>query len=299
MNQNPLVTITIATYNQRDIVSRAIESVLSQTYQNIELLIGDDCSTDGTSLVVKQYAEMYPHKIKAIFQPNNIGTAKNVNSLLDIATGYYYTGIGGDDVLFPNKIEEQVSFFQQNPSINFSYHNLEAFDLATGEVLYYTHEKGRNKRNEGDFFHFCRFGIFFSTPSVMFVRFGREDLRHDERLPYASDWVFYTKALGKTGKAKYIDKVLGRYGRSKQSITISRPPDFQLEIEKLASVSILLVQYPDYSKPLLKRYAAMLFGLRFTSTSNYLSFVKSALHVDFNIKYLLVFIFFNVFRKML
>ncbi len=101
----PLTTVAMVTYNSERYVAEAIESVLSQSYGNIELLICDDCSSDETWRVVQSYQDP---RIRALRNAANIGEYPNRNQALQLASGEYLIFIDGDDILYPHGLEFMV-----------------------------------------------------------------------------------------------------------------------------------------------------------------------------------------------
>jgi len=112
MNSGPKVSIIIPTYNQSQYLEEAIESVLNQTYKNIEIIIVDDGSTDNTSEVVKSF----DNKIIYIQQKNK-GASGARNTGIKKANGQYIAFLDADDMWLKNKLEKQIEFIQNNPEI--------------------------------------------------------------------------------------------------------------------------------------------------------------------------------------
>ena len=117
MNHQPLVSAIAIFLNEEEFLSEAIESVLAQTYQNWELLLVDDGSTDGSSAIALKYAKQYPDKIRYLQHPNgeNCGMSASRNLGLKEAKGKYISPIDGDDVWMPQKLEEQVAILEAQP----------------------------------------------------------------------------------------------------------------------------------------------------------------------------------------
>lgn len=111
----PLVSICIPAYNSREFIGQAIESVLAQTYQNFELIIIDDCSTDKSLEVIRRYNDP---RMVVIKNETNIGAEANWNKLLSVTRGKYIKILCGDDYLYPSCIEKQLSVFQNNADGN-------------------------------------------------------------------------------------------------------------------------------------------------------------------------------------
>jgi len=111
-NSNPLVTIYITNYNYRDYIEKSIESVLNQTYSNIELIIIDDGSTDDSKNIINNYEKH--KKIYTIFQKNKGLNASN-NIALNLARGEYIVRLDADDYFAPQAIEIMVSELERYP----------------------------------------------------------------------------------------------------------------------------------------------------------------------------------------
>ncbi len=301
MNNTPLVSIHILTYNHVNYIANGLDSILSQDYENYEIVIGDDASTDGTQDILKKYKEKYPDKITLVLHEVNQGITKNCNSVLKLCKGKYFVAIGGDDQMLPCKLSIQVEYMEKNPNCNMCYHNMEAFDLETNEFLYYTHYdgNGKRKRDNGTVREAIKEGVWFSPVSAMIRMENIPDGGYNERIPFASDWLFYVEVFAAGGTIEYIDKVLGRYGRSSNNITIKdRSNDYTLDLDILDSCNILLTKYPQYHSEIIYRYSEFLRGLRLKNNKNYLTWVISSLKIGFNSKsFILLLIYLFTFGK--
>ncbi|PZT47159.1 hypothetical protein B6S12_10565, partial [Helicobacter valdiviensis] len=116
INQEVLVTIIMPAYNAQNTVEFAIDSILKQTYQNFELIIIDDCSTDNTGEIIKRKAKE-DNRIKIICNQQNLGPYVSKNKALDISNGEYITGHDADDWAHPQRIEKQINFMLKNRNI--------------------------------------------------------------------------------------------------------------------------------------------------------------------------------------
>lgn len=119
-NEEPLVGVVMPVYNGADFVEKSIESVLNQTYKNIEFIIVDDASTDCSRDVIRSYADS---RIKTIFCEKNRNVVYSGNIGFEAAKGKYVALIGHDDLWEPDKLEKQISFLEEHPSYSlcFSY----------------------------------------------------------------------------------------------------------------------------------------------------------------------------------
>jgi len=108
----PVVSVITVTYNSSGYVRDAIESVLGQSYTNLEYIIGDDCSTDGTWDIIGNYRD---RRIKAYRNEKNIGEYANRNKAISLATGEYLIFIDGDDVIYKYGIELYLRMALDHP----------------------------------------------------------------------------------------------------------------------------------------------------------------------------------------
>ncbi len=123
MNFHPLVTIGIPNFNYSRYILLALESIIIQDYENIEVIIVDDCSTDNSVQVIEHWISNYNGKRKISFtrNPRNLGLTKVCNILLNQATGKYFQPLDADDVLLPGKISSQVALLENDTGAAFIY----------------------------------------------------------------------------------------------------------------------------------------------------------------------------------
>jgi glycosyltransferase involved in cell wall biosynthesis len=112
MENQDLVSIIIPTYNRGYLVSRALESALDQTYQNTEIIIVDDCSTDNTEAIVKNFPDP---RIQYIRHSQNKGASAARNTGIKIALGDFIAFLDSDDEYLPEKIEKSMAIFKNAP----------------------------------------------------------------------------------------------------------------------------------------------------------------------------------------
>jgi glycosyltransferase involved in cell wall biosynthesis len=114
---SPKVSVLIPSYNYAHYIEEAIESVLSQTYQNFELIIVDNCSTDNTKEVVEQYIQK-DSRIKLVINDVNIGMYRNYNKALLLANGEYIKFLNADDKLNEKCLEIFVGILDTNQDVS-------------------------------------------------------------------------------------------------------------------------------------------------------------------------------------
>jgi glycosyltransferase involved in cell wall biosynthesis len=108
----PLVSFIVASYNYSQYVGRTLTSILDQTMQNFEIIVIDDGSTDGSLEVVKSFQDP---RVRLFINETNIGIVSTYNKGLSLARGQYITFLDSDDWIEPQKIEEQLLFFDRYP----------------------------------------------------------------------------------------------------------------------------------------------------------------------------------------
>ena len=119
----PLVSVVIPAYNRAKYIRETIESVLAQTWPNVELIVTDDGSTDGTFEILQEYAAQ--GKLTLLQHPNreNRGQAASANRAIRAAKGQYISPLDSDDLIHPEKLERLVTLLEQNPEAGFAYSN--------------------------------------------------------------------------------------------------------------------------------------------------------------------------------
>jgi glycosyltransferase involved in cell wall biosynthesis len=128
--RNKLVSIITPLYNSGDFISETIDSILSQTYQNWELIIVDDCSIDNGVKIVKKYQENNDN-IKLVQLSKNSGAAVARNKGIKKAKGKYIAFLDSDDLWHPEKLEKQISFMEKN-DYAFTYTNYQKISESGG-----------------------------------------------------------------------------------------------------------------------------------------------------------------------
>jgi len=185
---NPLVSVIIPLYNQKEFVGEAIESILNQSYQNIEIIVVNDGSTDEPSEILKKYKK----EIKLINQKNK-GLAAARNTGIKYSSGEYIQLLDADDFLVKDKIKFQLEFNKSRNS-DVSYCEISSYDNKTGRSY------PRNLGEVKDMFsHLFNFWYTYPLPvhsllikKDVFERFGlfNEDLKAVEDRYYLSKLAF-------------------------------------------------------------------------------------------------------------
>lgn len=190
-------------------------SILNQDYDDFEVIVADDASTDDTGIILDRMQNDYPDRLKIIRHPKNIGLVENCNSVLPMCTGDYLCITGGDDIYLPGKLRKQIEFMQLNSDCILSYHQVEAFDSASNRHLYYFTEK----IIEGSAEDLVQNGMEFLPLGAMFTN-TKNMPNFRTGLPIASDWLFCIEHLVRNqGKFRFMPGIYARYRRHASNIT--------------------------------------------------------------------------------
>jgi len=187
----PLVSIVLPTYNGEKYVRETIQSLVSQTYKNIELVISDDGSTDATVDIIQEYAAKYPF-IKVNLSPKNLGIAANYNLAVRMASGEIAIGIGHDDLLPPEHTSTIVPYFK-DPGVGLVHCNAMRIDSEGREVKFVAKDSEKIKKTKSPMKWLC-FNNFIQSCGMAYRRKAFIDIGGwDESFPYDSEWYTYIR----------------------------------------------------------------------------------------------------------
>jgi glycosyltransferase involved in cell wall biosynthesis len=214
------VSVVIITYNHERFIAQAIESALAQdTNFDYEIIIGEDCSTDATRAVVKDFHRRYPGQIVPLFRDNNLGMMRNLMETLATCRGRYVAFLEGDDRWEPrDKIQRQADFLDANPDFAICCGRARVQDEGTTGVseLLPTANAGTYTITDllkGNFIYtctcMCRWGLLKHLPKWF------------EKMKLG-DWPLCA-LLAQFGKIKLFDDVLAVYRVHPGGVWSSRP----------------------------------------------------------------------------
>ena len=222
---NPLVSILCVTYNHKDYIAQALDSFLMQkTNFKFQIIVGDDCSTDGTTDILKEYAKKYPDIIKPIFREKNIGRDRNLlaTNALDIysnAKTPYIAMCDGDDYwIDENKLQKQVDFLETHPDYSICFHPVkvvyEGFDFEKTDEIYPTQKMIKS----GTTFELLLKTNLIQTTSVVYRwMFNQTNTRQYFLDISPGDW-FISLLHAKEGKIKMLPEIMAVYRRHPQGV---------------------------------------------------------------------------------
>lgn len=205
-----MVSVIMLTYNHEQYIKQAIDSVLMQkTSFQYEIIIGDDCSSDATVEILKEYAQKHPDVIKLILRTENLGVTKNIYDLCMKCKGKYIAFLEGDDYWTDfGKLEEQVSFLENHPGYSGVAHDFEMVDNA-GNI--YPHRKTSGEYTSWKF----KMGLLpGQTGTLCFVNFlhdGKDDYKIVENASNSIGDRTFVLLMLLHGKVYTIDKKMSVY----------------------------------------------------------------------------------------
>lgn len=230
-----LVSIILPCYNGATHLAASIESCIAQTYQNWELIVVNDCSTDDSLRIMREYERQDP-RIHVVNNDRNLKLPASLNRGFSVAKGRYLTWTSHDNRMAPNMLEEMVAYMETHPDIGLVTANYAAYSLSSGEHLYDVSMPDPQK-NLPRFNTICY--AFMYRREVMETVGG-----YDENLFLIEDYEYWVRIWlqFKTGK---IDKVLYYTGVGDTTLTMSRKKEIAQKL-----LEVRLMYFDDFSKAL-------------------------------------------------
>lgn len=222
-----LVSISVITYNSSKYILDTLESIKAQTYSPLELVISDDCSTDNTVEVCREWIDRNKERFfntKIVVAQKNQGISANYNQGMDNCSGEYIKEIAGDDMLLPNCIEDYMRFVSDHTDAYFCF----------GKAIIFDGDEERRKNYERLFIYeffqlspeeqykiLLENGNFICSATFFYNRRNLSELgvRNDERIPMMEDWPKWINILAKGGKLSFLDKEVVKYRMSNNGLS--------------------------------------------------------------------------------
>lgn len=162
MIEEPLVSVLMTAYNRAQYIGEAIESVLASSYTNFELIIVDDCSTDGTVALAKA-CQSKDARVKIFLNDSNLGDYPNRNKAASYAQGKYIKYVDSDDSLYRHSLAIMVEAMEQFPSAAYGFSYRQQQRDETPFPILYTPRAAYNE-------HFLKGGFFYAGPGSSIIR---------------------------------------------------------------------------------------------------------------------------------
>ena len=225
---NELINVVIPTYNRENKIKKCIESVLNQTYQNIELIIVDDGSIDNTASVIE---DIHDSRIKYVYQPN-AGACVARNSGIKMAKGNYIALQDSDDEWLPEKLEIQMKAMEEkNADVVISKLNRK---FANSDKITIIPKRISGEVHITDDFYGC------GTQTILAKKEVFDDCLFDREFPRLQDFEWMYRVLQKY-KVYCVDTPLVNYYIGDDSI-VSNPE------KRYQATELFLKKHPDAKK---------------------------------------------------
>lgn len=230
MENTPLISVVLSTYNDENYIVEAVNSILNQTVTDFELIIIDDCSTDKTVQIIKSIKD---DRIKLYENAVNVGLTKNLNKALKLCKGQFIARMDGDDISDITRFEKQLKYFEMHPDVSLISCRMETIGR-------------RNARYEApteDAKIRARMLISAVMPHPGFMMRGSliydEGFEYDESFTCTQDYDFEARVL-KNHKLGMTEEYLLKYRLHNQQISSERSDD---QVKAARRVKEMLLSY--------------------------------------------------------
>lgn len=188
------ISVLIPSYNNAHFLPELIESIFNQTYQDFEIVICDDCSTDDSVNVIKKYSDP---RIRFFRNKKNLGIVANMNRCVSLAAGQYVYMIGSDDVMYPTNLERKLKFLEAHPDVGLVCSDIDVIDKTGSRLgkIWSSMPKEDAVFEQKDFFKRLMLeGNFICHPSVLMRKRCHEmQGLYDARFPSCQDYELWAR----------------------------------------------------------------------------------------------------------
>lgn len=226
MNEQPLVSVIVITYNSAKTVLETLDSITQQTYKKLELIVTDDGSTDGTVDIVKKWMSLHEKEFvdsKLLTVEKNTGTASNCNRGFFAAKGSWIKAMAGDDLFMPNCISQLLQYTSEFPNVDIFFSKVKGFNqngVVDDSKLPFKYSPF--SLNKEDFLIYLTLGNFIPAAGYFIKTECFKSLGgYDENIKLMEDWPFWIKAAYNKKNMMLIDEALVLYRVSESSISLA------------------------------------------------------------------------------
>jgi len=198
MSKAPKISVLMSAYNACSDVGNSIESILDQDFEDFELLIMDDCSTDNTKKLIKKYSNI-DRRIKFFENPTNYGLTRSLNILLSNSSGEFIARQDSDDISLKNRFSTQINFLEN-----------QSFDLCVSRAIV---KDSDNLIPNLSYFLPKKLVFKFKNPFIHGTLLAKKTVfdalgGYDENFYFSQDYKFFLDCINKNYNIKYIKKPL-------------------------------------------------------------------------------------------
>lgn len=219
IQKKPKVSVCIVTFHHAKYIKDCLLSVLMQRHDaDLEILVGDDCSTDSTSDIIRQIAEEYPGLIKFFCHEVKIGPSGNIKFLIEHTSGDYIAHLDGDDFWLPGKLERQLQFMDRHQRCIAVYTNAVVLDKENMLIGVFNNRQPEIQGVN----YLLRRGNYLNHSSLMYRSKARKDI-----LSINGDLIDYRIhcCLASIGDLGYLNSTLVAYRFGAEGSLVSTTPD--------------------------------------------------------------------------
>jgi len=221
---NPTLSVCVIAFNHARYIGECLESIVSQEADfRFEVIVGDDCSTDGTVTIIDEYAARYPDIVRVIKHVRNVGGTDNMLSVHNAATGEFVAHMDGDDCMLPGKLQQQVDFLRAHMDHALVAHDVEIIDEHSNRIASTFGSVAVPETATLDYL--VSRGCYFAHSSKVYRRTAARSTHRDR--PTVDLFFHIEQAL--SGLVGYIDRPLGQYRKTGAGLSSIRSA-FQREV---------------------------------------------------------------------
>ncbi len=258
-SENPLVSVVMITYNSGRYVLETLESIKAQTWQNIELIISDDCSIDNTVEICSEWIKENKNRFaaaKLITVPQNTGIPANCNRGLSAMQGEWLKTISGDDILLSNCIADNLEYVRNYPDASFIVSDVQEIDENGYSIREKVINEGVNfitgfPSAEKQLKAYVRWPAFLNVPTFFCKKEVIERIGYcDEDFRIYEDTTMVIRAMGMGVKFHYMEKPTVAYRIHRESISRNVKIDDRREKEAFGIFKKYRKKYLNIYNPL-------------------------------------------------
>ena len=256
--KGPLTSVVVLSYNSSSTIRETLDSISSQTYDNIELIIADDKSLDDTKALCEQWMQQHGDRfVRTLWvEPgNNTGVAGNANRGIKASAGKWIKLIAADDILLPDSIEKNIAFVNERPKARLVFSHVCSFgdEKSVARFLNKMNPRGYFNLSTKEQYLLMLIDNRVEAPSAFMSKgLWEEYSGFDEKFPMMEDWPFWIKVLRNGEQIYFLDDYTVKY-RLHESLSASASPSSRY-LHSLSLVKEYAAQCQEEVSPLFLKY---------------------------------------------
>ena len=261
-----LISVIVTTYNQEATIGRTLDSILAQQcHLPVEIVVGEDCSTDGTLAICRQYAERFPEQIRLIANEQNKGIVDNYFDCLMAARGDYIADCAGDDFwIDPQKLEKEARVLEAHDDVTLVHTDWLYYDETTGQTRPHTERQFDQAFTDGSTIleailtqttlpvvHLCT-ALYRKSA---FLEAYREDTFVFRNKEFGCEDLSLTFMLARMGRIAYLPDVTLHYSVGHNSVSFNDDDARQFRfVKRISSLTRYLSQTYNVGSAVVDRH---------------------------------------------